>query len=90
MQKGAQLSLYGTQSLQMAERLQDSAQIERMKSSGDCVWVDTQNQFPSQLTNPQGEMAAAQLSSGMIQPSYSLQPPPSAPRDPVCPAVRTL
>lgn len=63
--------------------------VERMKSSQDCVWVDTQHQFFSKLTNLQGGMAAAELNSGMIQPSHPLQPLPSAPRDAVCPVFHT-
>lgn len=66
---------------------------ERIESSGDSSWVDTQYHFTSQLTNPQGERAAVELRSGVIWCSQSyqlLQVLPSAPRDLVCPVVCTL
>lgn len=66
---------------------------ERIESSQDSLWADTQHQLFSQLTKQEQEAAATEISSGVIwcsQPHHQLQLLPSAPRDQDCCVVHSL
>lgn len=55
-----------------------------------CEWIHSPSSPASLKTCREGWLAAAELNSGMIRPSYPFQPLPAAPCDPVCLVLHTL